>query len=167
MPIPTTMSWAGVAICAPSKFTMLAAHLKRPAPIILRGRVGGCSRGAARVQVRAAVETLLADEGTMAGMGPLCHVAWAAHLPRVSEIAPLAGAARDAAVAASQTADQLMQHKREAALQFWQERKRVTAPAWEAPPGTPKPRAKSSGGARLRGGALCEIAMARAFRPGA
>ena len=103
----------------------------------------------------------------MAGMGPLGHVAWAAHLPRVSEIAPLDGVARDAAVAASQTADRLLQQKREAALQFWQERKRVTAPAWEAPPGTPEPRAKSSGRARLRGGALCEIAMAREVRPGA
>ena len=119
------------------------------------------------MQLKAAVEALLTDEGTMAGMGPLGHVAWAAHLPRVSEIAPLAGAARDAAVAASQTADQLMHQKREAALQFWQERKRVTAPAWEAPPGTPKSRAQSSWRARLREGALCEIAMARAFRPGA
>ena len=93
---------------------------------------------AARVQIRVAVNTLLTDGSKMAGMGPLCHVAWAAHLPRVSEIAPLAGAARDAAVTASQTADQLMQQKREAALYFWQERKRMTAPAWEAPPGTPE-----------------------------
>ena len=119
------------------------------------------------MQLKAAVEALLTDEGTMAGMGPLGHVAWAAQLPRVSEIAPLDGVARDAAVAASQTADRLLQQKREAALQFWQERKRVTAPAWEAPPGAPRPRAKSSGRARLRGGALCKIAMARAFRSGA
>ena len=97
-------------------------------------------------------------------MGPLCHVAWAAHLPRVSDAAPLAGAARDAAVAASQTADQLLHQKREAALQFWQERKRATAPAWKAPPRMPASRAEFSRGARLRGGALCEITMARALR---
>ena len=81
-------------------------------------------------------------------MSPLCHAAWAAHLPRVSEIAPLAGPARGAAVAASQIGDQLLQERREAALQFWQERKRMTAPEWEAPPGTPVPR--SVGGERGR-----------------
>lgn len=102
----------------------------------------------ARAQVKAAVEALLADVDKRAGMSPLCHAAWAAHLPRVCEIAPLAGPARDAAVAASQTADQLLQERREAALTFWRERKQVTAPAWEAPPGMPETR--SFGGERDR-----------------
>ena len=117
----------------------------------------------ARAQVKAAVETLLADEDKRAGMSPLCHAAWAAHLPRVSEIAPLAGPARGAAVAASQTGDQLLQERREAALQFWQERKRMTAPEWEAPPGTPVPR--SVGGSAVGRGTPREITMACAFRP--
>ena len=141
---PAATPKAGAAPCAPSKSTMPAAHLKRPSPATLRGHAQGRSREArARAQIKAAVDELLADEDKRAGMSPLCHAAWAAHLPRVSEMAPLAGPARDAAVAASQTTDQLMQKRREAALQFWQERKRATAPAWEAPPGTPGSRASS------------------------
>ena len=100
---------AGAATCAPSKSTMPAAHLKRPSPATLRGHARGWSREArARAQIKAAVDALLADEEKRAGMSPLCHAAWAAHLPRVREIAPLAGLERDAAVAASQTSDQLL-----------------------------------------------------------
>lgn len=143
MLIPTTAPKAGAATFAPSKSTMPAAHLKRPLPATLRGR----SREA-RAQIKAAVDALLDDEDKRAGMSPLCHAAWAAHLPRVREIAPLAGPERDAAVAASQTSDALLQERREAALQFWRERKRVTASEWKAPPGTPLPR--STGGERGR-----------------
>ena len=138
---------AGAATCAPSKSTMPAAHLKRPSPATLRGHAQGRSREA-RAQIKAAVDALLDDEDKRAGMSPLCHAAWAAHLPRVREIAPLAGLERDAAVAASQTSDQLLQARREAALQFWRERKRVTASEWKAPPGTPLP--QSTGGERGR-----------------
>ncbi len=108
----------------------------------------GAEPRSARAQIKAAVDALLDDEDKRAGMSPLCHAAWAAHLPRVREIAPLAGPERDAAVAASQTSDALLQERREAALQFWRERKRVTASEWKAPPGTPLPR--STGGERGR-----------------
>ena len=102
----------------------------------------------ARAQIKAAVDALLADEEKRAGMSPLCHATWAAQLPRAREIAPLAGPERDAAVAASQTSDQLLQERREAALQFWRERKRVTASEWKAPPGAPLP--QRTGGERGR-----------------
>jgi hypothetical protein len=81
-------------------------------------------------EMRAEVESLNHDKERIHAMTAWDHLAWAENLPRVAAAKSISPQLRETVEAATRTDTRDLHNRREAALDFWRERARMTAPAW-------------------------------------
>ncbi len=93
-----------------------------------------CANGGAKRLAGREVDALRGDAERVAGMTPLGHLEWARHLPLSREPGAVPPVLQNSVAVCERLSSSELKERRQRALSFWGERKRMTAQVWQAAP---------------------------------